>query len=310
MKEIMILFLSGGTGTPKLLQGVLTLISPEEFSVISNVGDDYEIYGLHVSPDLDVITYTIAGVVDEEKMWGIKGDTFNFIQCLERIGEDSWFKLGDKDLSFCFLRSYLLRKGLRLSEACKFICDILNVGVSVFPASDRSIQTRILTEKGWMHFQEWWVREKGFLKVLNIDFKGADIAKSVPGVLKAINCAEKIVIGPSNPVTSIGPILAVKEIREALEKTEAKVVAVSPIIGDSPLSGPAGTLMEFLNLEVSPLGVAKVYESFLDCLIIDKRDKSIAKRIEKELGIEVVSVNTIMKTLNDKKELAEKVLRV
>ena len=310
MKEIMILFLSGGTGTPKLLQGVLPLISPEEVSVISNVGDDYKIYGLYVSPDLDVITYTIAGIVDEKKMWGIKEDTFNFIRCLERIGEDSWFKLGDKDLSFCFLRTYLLQKGSRLSEACKFICDILNVRVSVFPASDQSIQTRILTEKGWMHFQEWWVREKGYLKVLNIDFKGADIAKSAPGVLETINCAEKIVIGPSNPVTSIGPILAVKGIREALEKTEAKVVAVSPIIGDSPLSGPAGILMEFLNLEVSPLGVAKVYESFLDRLIIDERDNSIAKRIEKELNIEVVSVNTIMKTLDDKKELAETVLKL
>ncbi len=310
MKEIMILFLSGGTGTPKLLQGVLPLISPEEVSVISNVGDDYEIYDLYVSPDLDVITYTIAGIVDGEKMWGIKGDTFNFIRYLERIGEDSWFKLGDKDLSFCFLRTYLLRKGFRLSEACKFICDILNVRVSIFPASNQSIQTRILTEKGWMHFQEWWVREKGSLKVLNIDFKGAEITKSAPGVLEAINCAEKIVIGPSNPVTSIGPILAVKEIREVLEKTKAKVVAVSPIIGDSPLSGPAGTFMQFLNLEVSPLGVAKVYQSFLDCLIIDERDKNMVKRIEKELGIEVVSVNTIMKTLDDKKELAETVLKV
>ncbi|MFB0544375.1 MAG: 2-phospho-L-lactate transferase CofD family protein, partial [Asgard group archaeon] len=238
------------------------------------------------------------------------GDTFNFIRYLERIGEDSWFKLGDKDLSFCFLRTYLLRKGFRLSEACKFICDILNVRVSIFPASNQSIQTRILTEKGGMHFQEWWVREKGSLKVLNIDFKGAEIAKSAPGVLEAINCAEKIVIGPSNPVTSIGPILAVKEIREVLEKTKAKVVAVSPIIGDSPLSGPAGTFMQFLNLEVSPLGVAKVYQSFLDCLIIDERDKNMVKRIEKELGIEVVSVNTIMKTLDDKKELAETVLKV
>jgi len=303
MKEIMILFLSGGTGTPKLLQGVLPLINPEEVSIISNVGDDYEIYGLYVSPDLDVITYTTAGIIDEEKMWGIKGDTFNFIQCLEKIGEDIWFKLGDKDLSFCFLRTYLLRKGLSLSEACKFICDILNVRVS-------SIQTRILTEKGWMHFQEWWVREKGSLKVLNIDFKGKNTAKSSPGILEAINYAEKIVIGPSNPVTSIGPILAVKEIRETLEKTATKVVAVSPIIGNSPLSGPAGTLIEFLNLEISPLGVAKVYQPFLDCLIIDESDKNMAKRIEKDLDIEVVSVNTIMKTHEDKKELAKTVLKV
>ena len=243
-------------------------------------------------------------------MWGIKGDTFYFIQCLERFDEDSWFKLGDKDLSFCFLRNYFLQKGLSLNQTCKFICDILNVRVSIFPASDQSIQTRILTEKGWMHFQEWWVHEKGSLKVLNIDFKGADIAKSAPGVLEAINCTEKIVIGPSNPVTSIGPILAVKEIWEALEKTKAKVVAVSPIIGNSPLSGPAGTLMEFLNLEISTLGVAKIYQPFLDCLIIDEKDKNKAKRIEKDLDIEVVSTNTIMKTLEDKKELAETVLKV
>ena len=303
----MITALAGGVGAARFLTGLVRLVKGEDLSVIVNTGDDIELFGLHISPDVDIVTYTLAGVVDEEKGWGIKCDTFCCLEALRKLGCEAWFNLGDKDLATHMFRTSLLKKGFKLSEITAQISRALGLDVKILPMTDYKFETRIVTENGSVHFQEYLVKRGAKDEILGVEFLGAESAKPAVGVLEAIMDAELVVICPSNPVVSIGTILAVEGVREALRATDAKKVAVSPIIAGAPVKGPADKLLRGLGLEVSAYSVAKLYLDFLDTFVLDMADAAEKGRIEK-LGIEVKVTNTIMKSLEDKIELAKAVL--
>jgi len=300
----MITALAGGVGAARFLQGLVNVFPEKETMIIVNTGDDIELYGLHISPDLDIVTYTLAGIVDEEKGWGIKSDTFHWLDMIQKYGYETWFKIGDRDLATHFYRTQLLKEGHSLTEVTSRICRHLGLEVKILPMTDDQIQTKIVTDKGAMHFQEYMVKRGAQDKVTSVIFDGVEKAKSAPGVIDAILDARLIIVCPSNPIVSIGPILAVKNVKKVLKKTEAKVVAISPIIRGAPLKGPADKLMRGLGLEVSAYSVANLYRDFVDIFIIDNMDRDEEEKIKK-LGLEVVVTNTIMKTLQDKISLAE-----
>lgn len=303
----MITTLAGGVGAARFLQGLVKLIPEEELTVIVNTGDDIELYGLHISPDIDIVMYTLAGIVDEEKGWGVKEDTFHCLEMLQKYGQETWFRLGDRDISTHILRTYLLKSGLSLSQAIKNLCDALGLRVKILPMTDDKIETMIVTDKGTMHFQEYLVKRGAQDSVVNVKFKGIERASPALGVLNSILNSNAVVICPSNPIVSIGTILSVKGVRNKLKKTKARVIAISPIVGGAPIKGPADKLMRGLGLEVSAYGVASLYKDFLDDFIIDILDKAQKPRIE-ALGLNVVVTNTIMKTLQNKVQLAKVVL--
>ena len=303
----MITTLAGGVGAARFLQGLIRVVPPEEIVTIVNTGDDIEFYGLHISPDVDIVTYTIAGIVDEGKGWGIRGDTFNCLNMLRKYGYETWFMLGDKDLATHIHRTLLLKKGLKLSEVTEKIRKALGVKVKIIPMTNDKVQTKIITNVGEMHFQEYLVKRKAQDPVLDVKFEGIEKAKPSPGVIESILNADGIIICPSNPIVSIGPIISIKGVKEALSKAKAKIVAISPIVGGAPIKGPADKLMKGLGIEVSALGVAKIYKDFLDIFIIDSVDENLKSEIE-SLGIKVHVTNTIMKTLEDKIKLAKETL--
>ena len=303
----MITTLAGGVGAARFLQGLVRVVPPEEIVTIVNTADDIEFYGLHISPDVDIVTYTLAGIVDQEKGWGIHEDTFNCLEMLRQYGYDTWFMLGDKDLATHIHRTILLKKGLKLSEVTENIRKALGVKVKIIPMTNDKVQTKIVTNVGEMHFQEYLVKRKAQDPVLDVKFEGIEKAEPAPGIIKSILNADGIIICPSNPIVSIGPILSVKGVKEAIKKTEAKIVAISPIVGGAPIKGPADKLMRGLGIEVSAVGVAKVYKDIIDVLIIDNVDKDLKSRIE-ELGIKVYITNTIMRTLENKIKLAKEAL--
>ena len=303
----MITALAGGVGAARFLTGLVRLVKGEDLAIVVNTGDDIEMFGLHISPDVDIVTYTLAGVVDEEKGWGIKGDTFNCLEALRKLYFEAWFNLGDKDLATHMFRTSLLKKGFKLSEITAQISRALGLDVKILPMTDYKFETRIVTENGSVHFQEYLVKRGAKDEVLGVEFLGAESAKPAVGVVEAIMDSELVVVCPSNPVVSIGTILAVEGVREALRSTDAKKVAVSPIIAGAPVKGPADKLLRGLGLEVSAYSVAKLYLDFLDMFVLDMADAAEKGRIEK-LGIEVKVTNTIMKSLEDKIELAKAVL--
>jgi LPPG:FO 2-phospho-L-lactate transferase len=300
--------LAGGVGAARFLTGLVELIDAKDLSVIVNTGDDIELFGLHISPDLDIVTYTLAGIVDEEKGWGIKGDTFHCLEALRKMGGDAWFNLGDRDLATHMFRTSLLDKGWKLSEVTAKITRALGLDVRVLPMTDDKFETRIITPDGSVHFEEYYVKNGSRDAVLGVDFLGAKTAKPAVGVIESILDAGLVIVCPSNPVVSIGTILAVDGVRDALRRTEAKKVAISPIIAGAPVKGPADKLLRGLGLEVSAFAVAKLYADFLDAFVLDSVDVAEKSRIE-TLGLEVKVANTLMKSLEDKVELARVVLR-
>ena len=292
MKSI-IVALAGGTGAAKFLRGLTAVVPPEQVTVIVNTGDDAPIWGLHVSPDLDTVTYALAGLLDEAKGWGVRDDTFRCLATMAALGRETWFNLGDRDLGTHLFRTERLGTGRSLTEVTDSIRRALGVRSRILPASDSSVATRVLTPGGWLGFQEFFVREKARVEVLEVAYAGAETASPAPGVLEAIHTAAAVVICPSNPITSIGPILAVPGIAEALASTPARVLAVSPIVGGAPVSGPAGKLMTAKGLLVSALGVAQLYRPWLDVLVLDRRDEGLAPDIA-ALGIAPLVTGTIM----------------
>ncbi len=303
----MIVALTGGTGGAKLVEGLAALLDPAELTIVCNTGDDCIFHGLYISPDIDTITYTLAGLSDTEKGWGINGDTFAVLEQLRRLGNDAWFNLGDKDLATHIMRTRLLNEGRKLAEITDQIRRALGVSTTILPMSDDRIETRVTTARGEISFQEFFVKERWAPAVLAVRFDGAEKSCPAPGVLDAIAEAEAVIICPSNPITSIGPILAVAQIRAALEKTEAAVVGVSPIIGNVAISGPAHRLMSARGFEASPLGVAKAYAGFLDRLVIAQEDYGISQKID-GLGVKAVCADIRMNSPVDKKRLAGQVL--
>jgi LPPG:FO 2-phospho-L-lactate transferase len=299
--------LAGGVGASRFLEGLIRIVPEEDITVIVNTGDDIELHGLHISPDIDIVMYTLAGIVEEERGWGIKGDTFYCLEMLEKYGCETWFKLGDKDLATHIYRTQLLKSGYKLSEITKKLCRSLGLKLNILPMTDDKFETKVLTEKGKIHFQEYLVKRGAQDKVLGVYFDGADKAEPTLGIIDSLLKANAIIICPSNPIVSIGTILSVKGIRETLNKAKAKKIGISPIVGGAPLKGPADKLMSGLGIEVSAYGVACLYKDFLDVFIIDELDKAEAQKIE-SLGIQVKITNTIMKDLSDKIRLAKTVI--
>jgi LPPG:FO 2-phospho-L-lactate transferase len=304
----MITALAGGVGAARFLTGLLRIVKEDDVSVIVNTGDDIELFGLHISPDIDIVTYTLAGIVDEEKGWGIKGDTFQSLEMLKKLGLETWFSLGDRDLATHIFRTDLLKKGFTLSHVTNEICHALGLKVRILPMSNDKFETRIRIAEGSVHFEEYFVKRKSSEKVLGVEFVGVASAKPSPKVIDSIFDAALVIICPSNPIVSIGTILSVEGIRDALRKTSAKVTGVSPIVAGAPIKGPADKIMDGLGFEVSSFGVAKLYADFLDTFVIDNMDAGEKVRIE-NLGIQVKIANTIMKSLEDKVQLAEVVLK-
>ncbi len=304
----MIVVLTGGTGGAKFVQGLKQVVAPRDLVAVVNTGDDFVCWGLNISPDLDSITYALAGILSRERGWGIEGDTFECLEAMRRLGEPAWFRLGDRDLATHVFRTAELRAGKPLSEVTREIAARLGVESRVLPMSDQPVETRVMTPLGELGFEEYFVRERHGVPVSEVRFRGSDRAVAAPGVLDAIANAEAILVAPSNPITSIGPILAVAGIREALRETPAPVAAISPIVGGAAVSGPAADLMRMQNLEVSASGVARAYSDFLDLLIADQSDSSQAADLE-TAGVGTVFTPTVMKSEGDKKALAEAALR-
>jgi len=303
----MIVALAGGVGAARLLTGLVKLINEDELTIIVNTGDDIELYGLHISPDIDIVTYTLAGIVDDEKGWGIKGDTFYCLRMLGKYGYETWFNLGDRDLATHIHRMYLLKKGLKLSEVTAEICKALGLKVKILPMTDDMFKTRIITKAGSMHFQEYLVKRGAKDEVLGVEFVGVEDAKPAQGVIDSIMNAEGVILCPSNPIVSIGTILSVNGVREALRQTGAVKAAVTPIVAGAPIKGPADRLMKGLGLEVSAYSVANLYKDFLNVFVLDEADFDEKERIER-LGLKVRVTNTIMKSFKDKIRLARIVL--
>jgi LPPG:FO 2-phospho-L-lactate transferase len=303
----MITALAGGVGAAKLLVGIAKVLDPIELTVIVNTGDDIQLHGLNISPDLDIVAYSLAGIVDEEKGWGIKGDTFNALDSLKRFTANEWFNLGDKDFATHIFRTEQLKKGKNLTEVTQEICAALKLTAKILPMTDDKFETRIVTKEGTIPFEEYMVKRGAKDEVLGVDFFGAETAKPAAGVLEAIQNAKQVIVCPSNPVVSIGTILSVKGVRDALKQTSARKVGVSPIIGGLPVKGPADKLLRGLGREVSAFGVAELYADFLDVFVIDVADASEKQRIER-LGVKVKVATTLMRTLEDKVHLAKVVL--
>jgi len=299
--------LAGGTGAAKFLRGLARLVDSRDLTIIVNTGDDAEIWGLHVSPDLDTVCYTLAGLIDEAKGWGVRDETFRALEHMVRFGEPTWFNLGDRDLATHLHRTRLLREGRSLSEATRSIAGSLGVTASLIPMSDQPVRTRLLGPEDWLDFQEYFVRDKAQVDIREVQYSGAEAAAPAPGVLEAIRAARGVIVCPSNPITSIGPILAVPGLPEALAETAATTVAISPIVGGDAVSGPAGRLMRVSGLPVSAAGVARAYARWLDLLVLDERDSGHVPDVRR-LGVSPVTAQTIMATREDEVALARRVL--
>jgi LPPG:FO 2-phospho-L-lactate transferase len=300
----MIVTLAGGVGAARFLEGVVQAVPPQDVTAIVNTGDDMTLHGLYISPDLDIVTYTLAGIVDEANGWGLRGDTYNTLEMLKRLGVDTWFLLGDRDLATHIRRTELLRAGATRSEIADQFRRALGVATRVLPMSDDPIETYIRTADGLMHFETYLVQRRAQDRVLGVYFDGAEHARPAPGVLEAIRDAEAILIAPSNPIVSVGTILAVPGVRAALEQTRAPVVAVSPIVGGAAIKGPAAPLMTALGYEVSARGVAACYAGLADALVIDTVDAALAADI-RATGMETVVADTIMRDAAAKRALAQ-----
>lgn len=299
----MIVVLAGGVGAAKFLEGVIQIAPPESVTAVVNTGDDIVLHGLAISPDLDIVTSTLAGVIDREQGWGIAGDTTACMEWLALLGGPAWFKLGDRDLALHIRRSELLRQGRTLTEVADQFRRALGVAVRLLPMSDDPAPTHIVTDAGEMHFEEYFVRERARLPVRDVRLHAAGPARATPAVLDAIAAAELILIAPSNPVVSVGPILALPGLRAALRAAPAPVVAVSPIVGGAAIKGPAVPLMRAVGMEPSALGVAQAYADVIDALVIDQVDAALAPPI-RTLGIHVAVTDTIMRGPAEKASLA------
>lgn len=303
----MIVALAGGVGAAKFLRGLVEVIPPEELTIISNTGDDIEMFGLHISPDIDIVAYTLSGLVDDARGWGIRGDTFNSLDMMRRYGASVWFNLGDRDLATHLLRTQQLRAGLSLTAITAAQCTALGMTSRMLPMCDQPVPSMIRTPAGYFHFQEYLVQRGGREDVLEVVYQDVARASPAPGVLEALSQAEAILICPSNPIISVGTILAVPGIRAAIRCSAAPVVAISPIIQGATLKGPADLMLQGLGFEVSAYGVAQYYGDLLNGYILDTLDADLGPRVE-ALGLRVKVTNSMMKTLGDKVALARAAL--
>ncbi len=297
--------LSGGTGSAKLLRGLSRLDA--DLTVVVNVGDNFWVHGLYVCPDLDIAMYTLAGLANRRKGWGVEGDTFRTLAQLGQIGEPTWFVLGDMDIATQMVRNRLLREGRTLTTVTDRLRKAFRVAHVILPLTDDPIETHILTPTGHVHLQEFWVRDRGLPTVKGVAYKGSSQAKLTEKVERAIERADRVIICPANPVTSIGPMLAVPGFSKMLSRTKARVAALSPMVGNVPFSGPAAKLMRAVGMRSDSVGVAQRYSEFLDSLVIDRSDEGVAGEIER-LGIRCVLSNTLMSNGSEEKRIAKEML--
>jgi LPPG:FO 2-phospho-L-lactate transferase len=303
----MITVLCGGVGGSRLLRALSAVLSAERITAIVNTGDDDWFHGLYVSPDPDIITYALAGEVDEQRGWGLRGDTFRWLESLERFGHDTWFQIGDRDLATHLHRTRLLGEGVPLSEITADIARAFGVGVRLLPMSDGRVRTIVTSGGEELPFQEYLVHRHAPDNVTQIRFDGADAARPAPGVLDAIANSEAIVIAPSNPIGSIGPILAIPGVRDAIAATRVPRVAVSPIVGGCSLQPPAAEMLRGLGFPVDVAGVARVYAGLIDALVIDESDAADAGRVE-AAGARPLVASTIMRDATTRRALGLAVL--
>ncbi|AKB41734.1 MULTISPECIES: 2-phospho-L-lactate transferase [Methanosarcina] len=302
----MIIF-SGGTGTPKLLDGLKEILPEEELTVVVNTAEDLWVSGNLISPDLDTVLYLFSDQIDRKRWWGIENDTFGTYERMKELGIEEGLKLGDRDRATHIIRSNIIRDGASLTDSTVKLSSLFGIKANILPMSDDPVSTYIETAEGIMHFQDFWIGKRGEPDVRGVDIRGVSEASISPKVLEAFEKEENILIGPSNPITSIGPIISLPGMKDLLKKK--KVVAVSPIIGNAPVSGPAGKLMPACGLEVSSMGVAEYYQDFLDVFVFDERDRADEFAFER-LGCHASRADTLMTSTEKSKELAEIVVRL
>jgi LPPG:FO 2-phospho-L-lactate transferase len=299
--------LAGGTGAAKLLRGLAACADPVALTIIGNTGDDAEIWGLHVSPDLDSVMYALAGVLDTRRGWGRADETFHCLAAIASFGAPTWFGLGDRDLATHIARTQALAGGQSLAEITDTLARGLGVRARLLPMSDDRVRTVIRTPDGRLAFQEYFVRDKAMVEVVGVDYEGASAARPAPGVREAITETDVVVVCPSNPVTSIGPMLAVPGIAHALASTRAPVIGVSPIVNGAAVSGPAAALMRACGLPASTVGVARAYAPWLRRLLIDPRDAADTAALA-QLGVTAVPTDIMMPDRESEISLARRVL--
>lgn len=297
--------LSGGVGGAKLALGLANVLAPEDLTIVANTGDDFTHFGLHIAPDLDTVMYTLAGVSNTETGWGRASETWNFMAAIEELGGETWFNLGDKDLATHIERAEGFRRGESLSQVTSAISKALGIEHAIVPMSDDPVRTMIMTPDGELMFQHYFVRERCQPRITAVRFDGAEKARPAPAFLQALEDADLagVIICPSNPYVSVDPILALPGIRETLRDITAPVVAVSPIIKGMAIKGPAAKMMTELGMESNVETVARHYHGLVDGLVIDAEDADAGAAIE-SLGMGVLVTNTIMKTLEDRTDLA------
>ena len=303
----MIVALAGGVGGAKLAQGLSLAVPRRELTVVVNTADDFDLFGLRICPDIDTVVYTLAGLANPATGWGIAGDTRATLDAIARYGREIWFQLGDQDFATHILRTERLRQGAPLSVVTNELAFALGVDVEVLPMTDDPVATKLRTPDGLLDFQDYFVARRQQDDVLGVQFEGAAVAKPLPAAMDAIDRADVIVFCPSNPIVSIGPMLAVPGYREAIERSNAPVVAVSPIVGGKALKGPADKMLATLGHEVSAAGVAAIYWGLVDGIVIDRTDAELAPRIEAS-GIRTLVTNAVMGDADDRRRLALEVL--
>lgn len=303
-----IVALAGGVGASKFLLGLHRVMDSRQLTVVVNTGDDITLHGLAISPDLDIVTYTLAGLVNPDTGWGFREETFRVLNQLAVYGHSQWFHLGDRDLATHIHRTEMLRGGASLSEAAESIRQSLGVQTRILPMTDQPVPTMIETDQGRLHFQEYLVHRRAQPKVHAISFDGIERARPAPSVLEALDRASCIVICPSNPLISIGPILAVPGVREALRERRTRVIAICPIVGGKSLKGPSDQMMAQLGYDVSPLGVARMYQDICGTMVVDPVDKAYGPEVE-SLGFDLIIYPTVMRSVEDKEQVARRVLQ-
>ena len=301
------LALAGGVGGAKLAAGLQEILPPGDLTVVVNTADDFDLWGLHISPDLDTVMYTLAGVANPQAGWGLRNETFDALEMLDRYGEDTWFKLGDRDLATHVLRTARLNRGESLTEITGSLSAALGVRASVLPMCDEPVATLVHTPDGPLEFQDYFVRRRQRDEVLGIDLRGIKETRISSAASGALAEAEAVVFCPSNPIVSIGPVLAVPGMTESLSASSAPKVAVSPIVGGRALKGPADRMMDSLGHEVSATGVARMYEGLVDGMVVDRTDAAEEDEIE-ALGIEALVTDSVMRDEEDRGRLAREVL--
>jgi LPPG:FO 2-phospho-L-lactate transferase len=303
----LITILSGGTGSMKLVRGLSRI--ENSIAVILNVGDNVWKYGLYICPDIDTIFYGLSGLLDVSRGWGIRGDTFNFLDQISELGLENWFRIGDRDLATHVIRTELIRQGMTLTQVTEYLRSVYKLKAILIPISDDTIETRIVTSSGEMNIQEFWVKYKATPKVVGVVYKGAKNSQMTKKALRLIRNSEKIIIAPANPISSIGPMLAIPEVKNELAKVKKKVIAISPVQGKQAFSGPATKYMKAMKLDTSPMGIAKYYSGIIGSIVISNEDRPYETKLMK-LGLKVYLNDITMNSLHEERRLASFVMSI